>query len=104
MLALLDQGTHTFHGAIWFGKGGAEQVQVSRTDDAKGLGRTTSVIVYASQPGTRRFVPNSRKRLRAQTRTAWRVTFRIRGRLAACRMKGSPEMGRSLAVRPRHDR
>lgn len=39
-----DQGTHTFDGVIRFGKGGAEKVQVSQTDDPKVHGKTTFAI------------------------------------------------------------
>jgi hypothetical protein len=39
-----DQGTHTFVGAVTFGKGGAESVQVTQADNPKVIGKATFAI------------------------------------------------------------
>ena len=39
-----DQGTHTFIGAVTFGKAGAESVQVTQANDPKVVGKTTFAI------------------------------------------------------------
>jgi hypothetical protein len=39
-----DHGSHTFVGAVTFGKGGAETLQVTQADDPKVRGRTTFAI------------------------------------------------------------